>query len=80
LVAFLTSIATAISRESDAHAKVFEGTVFPEVRTAVIRAHRAVTDAVVCGDADAAKRRMERHLNAYAATVAETQPGEVDVE
>jgi DNA-binding FadR family transcriptional regulator len=79
LVAFLTSIASAIARESDAHAKVFEGTVFPEVRSAVIRAHRAVTDAVVRGDAAAAKRRMERHLHAYAATIADAQPGDVDV-
>ena len=53
--------------------------MFPEVRSAVIRAHRAVTDAVVRGDAAAAKRRMERHLHAYAATIADAQPGDVDV-
>jgi DNA-binding FadR family transcriptional regulator len=40
-----------------------------EVRAAVIRAHRAITDAIVQGDADAAKRRMERHLRAYADSV-----------
>ena len=79
LVAFLTSIATAIARESDAHAKVFEGARFADIRTAVIRAHRGVTDAVIRGEADAARRRMERHLHAYAATIADAEPGDVDV-
>jgi len=80
LVAFLTSISSAIAREGNAHAKVFEGAVFASIRAAVIHAHRGVTDAVIHGHADAAKRRMERHLTAYAATITDAQPGDVDVE
>jgi GntR family transcriptional repressor for pyruvate dehydrogenase complex len=79
LVAFLASISSAIAQASDAHAKVFEGTVFEEIRSAVIRAHRGVTDAVLRGQADAAKRRMERHLTAYAATVTESESADVHV-
>jgi DNA-binding FadR family transcriptional regulator len=45
----------------------------------VIRAHRGVTDAVLRGQADAAKRRMERHLTAYAATVTESESADVHV-
>ncbi|MGB8266790.1 MAG: FCD domain-containing protein [Candidatus Velthaea sp.] len=66
LVAFLASISSAIARESLAHARAFEADSAGEIRAAVTRAHRAITDAVVKGDAEAAKRRMERHLRAYA--------------
>jgi DNA-binding FadR family transcriptional regulator len=66
LVAFLGSIASAIARENDAHSRAFEAEgVEAILRPAVLRAHRAITDAVVAGDAQAAKRRMERHLRAY---------------
>jgi DNA-binding FadR family transcriptional regulator len=79
LVAFLSSISSAIVRESDAHAKAFEADSLGEIRSAVIHAHQSITDAVVRGQADAAKRRMERHLNAYAATIGETESESVDV-
>ena len=79
LVAFLTSISSAIAEGSEAHAKVFEAD-FADIRPAVVRAHRSVTDAVIGGEADAAKRRMERHLNAYAETLAETASDETDVD
>jgi DNA-binding FadR family transcriptional regulator len=69
LVAFLTSISAAIARSSQAHARVFE-TDFSEIRAAVVRAHRGVTDAVLRGQPEAAKRRMERHLTAYTETLA----------
>jgi DNA-binding FadR family transcriptional regulator len=69
LVAFLASIASALGRASVAHARAFEAGSVGEVRGAVIRAHRAITEAIVRGDADAAKRRMERHLRAYADSV-----------
>jgi DNA-binding FadR family transcriptional regulator len=69
LVAFLTSISSAIAHESDAHATVFETRGFGEIRAAVVRAHRGITEAVERGAADAARRRMERHLHAYAATI-----------
>jgi DNA-binding FadR family transcriptional regulator len=79
LVAFLSSISSAIARESDEHAKAFEGSALGDIRSAVILAHQRITDAVVRGQADAAKRRMERHLNAYAATVDAAGPQDVDV-
>jgi GntR family transcriptional repressor for pyruvate dehydrogenase complex len=79
LVAFLASIESAIAQGSEAHAKVFEAD-FEDIRPAVVRAHRAVTEAVVRGQADAAKRRMERHLNAYAATLADAESADVDVD
>jgi DNA-binding FadR family transcriptional regulator len=79
LVAFLSSIASAIARESDEHAKAFEAGALGDIRAAVILAHQRITDAVVHGQADAAKRRMERHLNAYAATADGAGPQDVDV-
>jgi DNA-binding FadR family transcriptional regulator len=79
LVAFLASISSAITRESDEHAKAFEGSALGDIRAAVILAHQRITDAVVRGQADAAKRRMDRHLNAYAATVNAAGPQDVDV-
>jgi DNA-binding FadR family transcriptional regulator len=79
LVAFLTSISSAIARESDDHAKAFEANALGDIRAAVILAHQRITDAVVRGQPDAAKRRMERHLNAYAATVDAAGPQDVDV-
>jgi DNA-binding FadR family transcriptional regulator len=79
LVAFLTSIASAIARESEAHARAFEATALGDIRSAVILAHQRITDAVIRGEADAAKRRMERHLNAYAATSDTAGPQDVDV-
>jgi DNA-binding FadR family transcriptional regulator len=75
LVAFLTSISSVIAQASESHARVFEAE-FSEIRSAVVRAHRGVTDAVVRGQPEAAKRRMERHLHAYAETLARvTAPG-----
>jgi DNA-binding FadR family transcriptional regulator len=79
LVAFLTSISSAIERESDVHATAFEADALGEIRSAVIRAHEGITDAVVRGEPDAAKRRMERHLNAYAATITDGETDSVDV-
>ena len=42
-----------------------------------MRAHLRINEAIEAGDADAAKRRMERHLNAYAATGSDA--GDADV-
>ena len=78
MVAFLTSIESAIAYGSEAHAKVFEAD-FDHIRRAVVRAHRSVTDAVIRGQADAAKRRMERHLYAYAETLADADSVDVDI-
>lgn len=37
----------------------------PDIRATVARAHQAVMDAIEAGDADAAWRRMARHVGAY---------------
>ena len=37
----------------------------PDIRATVARAHQAVMDAIEAGDADAAGRRMARHVGAY---------------
>jgi DNA-binding FadR family transcriptional regulator len=78
LIAFLESIATAITQTSTEHGRVFEGNSV-NVRDAVARAHRSVTDAVIRRQADAAKRRMERHLDAYATAVAPAGSTEVSI-
>jgi DNA-binding FadR family transcriptional regulator len=77
LVAFLTSIESAIAQESETHA--FDAHALADVRSAVVRAHRAITDAIERSQSDAAKRRMERHLNAYAATTATGDEADVQV-
>jgi DNA-binding FadR family transcriptional regulator len=69
LVAFLSSISSAITRESLDHAKAFEAGPITDIRNAVLRAHTGITVAIVSGDAAAAKRRMERHLGAYGDSV-----------
>jgi DNA-binding FadR family transcriptional regulator len=44
-----------------------EGFVNDEVRSIAVRAHRSVTRAIKERDAEAAVRRMERHVHSYAA-------------
>ncbi len=51
----------------------------PESRTAVARAHRRITDAIRAGDADAARRRMERHVTAYSEKVTPLAPAEIAI-
>jgi DNA-binding FadR family transcriptional regulator len=77
LVAFLASISSAIGHASASHAEAFEAR-FGDIRAAVIHAHRGITEAVAERAPDAARRRMERHLNAYA--VAAAAPDDADVE
>lgn len=48
-----------------------EGFVNDEVRAITIRAHKSVTRAIKDKDADAAARRMSRHVHAYAAAALE---------
>jgi DNA-binding GntR family transcriptional regulator len=48
-----------------------EGFVDDEIRAATVRAHRSVTRAIKERDADAAVRRMSRHVHTYAAAVLE---------
>jgi DNA-binding GntR family transcriptional regulator len=50
-----------------------EGFVNDEVRGITVRAHRSVTRAINDQDADAAVRRMSRHVHAYAAAALEVE-------
>jgi len=61
LTAFMKSIAAAISHPSGDTDRELPS----EGRTALIKAHRRVVEAIRTGDADAAERRMLRHLRAY---------------
>lgn len=60
LIAFISAVAQPVYEASDV-----EGFNSSEVRSAVIRAHRKVMEAIRDGDGDAAARRMERHVGAY---------------
>lgn len=69
LIGFMTALVDVIH----AATKIEEFNT-PESRTAVARAHRRITDAIRSGDADAAKRRMERHVTAYSEKVTPLAP------
>lgn len=64
LAAFMAAISDALHAGTD-----LENFNSDQVRTAVIRAHRRVTDAIRDRDAEAAARRMGRHVSAYAEQV-----------
>ena len=66
----LTGIMIALSRAIYTTTNT-EGFVDDEVRAATVRAHRSVTRAIKERDADAAVRRMSRHVHTYAAAVLE---------
>ena len=59
LKAFLTAISSLIFKAS-----AIDNFASDEVRSQVIKAHRRILDAIVERDADAASRRMARHLAA----------------
>jgi DNA-binding FadR family transcriptional regulator len=59
LKAFLTAISSLIFKAS-----AIENFASDEVRTLVMKAHRRILEAIVARDADAAGRRMARHLGA----------------
>jgi len=46
-----------------------QGFVDAAVRRTTVQAHRTITEAIRAGDADAAVRRMQRHVHAYAEAV-----------
>lgn len=60
LIAFISAVSPSVLSVTD-----LEGFNSREVRTAVVRAHRRVMDAIRAGDGDAAERRMGRHVKAY---------------
>jgi GntR family transcriptional regulator, transcriptional repressor for pyruvate dehydrogenase complex len=64
LVSFMEVLANAIHRSTES--EVFDS---PEVRASTLQIHRAILDAIIARDADAARRRMTRHV-AAARTVA----------
>ncbi len=64
----LTGLMTALSR-SIYTATENEEFVDAEVRRTTARAHQAITDAIRSQDPDAAVRRMNRHVHAYAEAV-----------
>jgi DNA-binding FadR family transcriptional regulator len=66
----LTGIMIALSRAIYTTTNT-EGFVDDEIRAATVRAHRSVTRAIKERDADAAVRRMNRHVHTYAAAVLE---------
>lgn len=69
LIAFITAVSKAVYIDSD-----IEGFNSPEVRHAVIRAHRRVMDAIRDRDGEAAARRMDRHVHAYIDNIAKATP------
>ncbi len=68
----LTGIMMALSRAIYT-ATHNEGFVDEEVRSITVRAHKSVTRAIKAKDADAAARRMSRHVHAYAEAALEVE-------
>lgn len=66
----LTGIMMALSRAIYTTTNT-EGFVNAEVRSITVRAHRSVTRAIKERDAEAAVRRMSRHVHSYAAAALE---------
>ena len=64
LMAFTQAISQAVYEATD-----LRGFNSPEVRQAVVQAHQRVMDAIQARDADAAWRRMGRHVGAYVQAV-----------
>lgn len=64
LRAFMVAISSMIYKAS-----AIENFATEDVRKVVLKAHRRILDAIVAKDADAARRRMARHLAALTAEV-----------
>jgi DNA-binding FadR family transcriptional regulator len=80
LGAYLAAISHAIQEQGRLHKPVFDPEYEPEIEAAVLRAHQAVTSAIIAGDPAAARRRMERHINAYAGRTAPLADKSVSIE
>lgn len=61
------------------HQSNVENFVSQDVRQAVIRAHAGIENAIRMGDADAAHRRMARHVKSYRQQVAPVAPESIAV-
>ncbi len=73
LVAMVAAVGDLLDRSN------VERFVSAEVRDAVIRAHGGVEAAIRLRDADAAHRRMLRHIRTYRRQVAPQAPGSIDI-
>jgi DNA-binding FadR family transcriptional regulator len=51
----------------------------PDVRRAVLEIHRRIVDAIAAGDAEAAERRMARHIRAFRAHIETQESAEIDL-
>jgi GntR family transcriptional regulator, transcriptional repressor for pyruvate dehydrogenase complex len=67
-------IAVVASLSDLLHQSNVENFVSQEVRRAVIKAHAGIESAIRAGDADAAQRRMARHVKSYRQQVAPVAP------
>jgi DNA-binding FadR family transcriptional regulator len=65
IAAFMTALSRAIYTSTEN-----EGFIDAEVRKVTARAHNSITQAIEKRDAEAAVRRMSRHVHSYAAAVA----------
>jgi GntR family transcriptional repressor for pyruvate dehydrogenase complex len=75
LTGFMRALSRAIYASTDNR-----GFIDAEVRRTTLRAHRSITKAIRDGDPDAALRRMDRHVHAYANAVAAVEDRtEIDV-
>jgi DNA-binding FadR family transcriptional regulator len=64
LIAFFDAIAQSVQAATES-----QRLNSPDVRREVVRAHARVLAAIAAGDAEAAFRRMQRHVGAYSALV-----------
>jgi GntR family transcriptional regulator, transcriptional repressor for pyruvate dehydrogenase complex len=68
LTGFMLALSRAIYDSTDT-----KGFIDVDVRQTTVKAHRAITKAIRDQDADAAGRRMSRHVHAYAEAVSEVE-------
>ena len=61
VLALMTAV---LLRLSARHREALPGAQAPEISDSIVRAHRAIVDAMVSGDRDLARFRMRRHLAA----------------
>jgi DNA-binding FadR family transcriptional regulator len=68
LTGFMLALSRSIYASTDN-----QGFIDVTVRRSTVRAHRTITDAIRGQDSDAAVRRMNRHVHAYAEAVLEVE-------
>ena len=68
LTGFMLALSRAIYSSTDT-----KGFIDSDIRRTTIRAHRGITEAIRAQDPDAALRRMNKHVHAYAEAVQEVE-------